>query len=42
MENHLGRFLHLGEYVLKEKDKRLGRMLVEINVMKGFLDKLDI
>ena len=29
------------KYVLKGKDKRLGRMLVEIDVTKGFLDELE-
>ena len=40
--NHLGCVLHVGEDVLKGKDKRLGRMLVEIDVTKGFLDEIEI
>ena len=34
--NHLGWFLHIKEDVLKGMYKRMGKMLVEINITKGF------
>ena len=40
--NHLGCFLHVVEYVHKGMYKRMGRMLVEIDVTKGFVDELTI
>ena len=35
-------FSSFGEEVIKGIDKRMGRMLVEIDVTKGFLDEVEI
>ena len=37
--NHLRKFLHVCEDVLKGMDKRMGWMLVEINIKNVFLDE---
>ena len=42
LENHLERFLQVGEDVLKGIDKCVGCMLVEINVTKCFFDEIEI
>ena len=40
--NHLGRFLFISEDVLKGIDKRVGRIFVEIDMVKGLFEKIDI
>ena len=40
--NYIGRFLHLEEHMLSGVDKCVGRILVEIDMQKGLLEKIDI
>ena len=40
--NQLDQFLHVEEKTLDGVDKRTGRMLVQFDMSKGLLDKLDI
>ena len=40
--NHIGRFLHFEESMLFAVDKHVGRILVEIDMLKGLHEKLGI
>ena len=40
--NHLGHFIHLEEGMLFGIDRRVGKILVEINMNKGFHEKVVI
>ena len=40
--NYIGRFLYLEEHMLFGVDKRVGRIVVEIDMQKGLLEKIDI
>ena len=38
----MGRFLHVGDEVVRGLDKRMGRMLVEVDITKGLLEEIEI
>lgn len=40
--NELGHFLFVEENLIKQEDKRMGKLLVEIDVSNGLLETLDI
>ena len=40
--NHLGRFLHVEPYMLEGLDRRIGKILVEIDLSQGLVADLDI
>ena len=40
--NDLGRFLHLDLSLLEGEDKRVGKILVKINIYKGLLFELEV
>ena len=42
IQNHLRCFIHMEEEMLHEVDRRMGRILVEIDMSKGLLDKFFI
>ena len=40
--NNLGRMVHIDEARLENMDKRIAKVLVEINVSKGLVPEMDV